>query len=55
MRYTAGRLNRAWLIITGSVLLLGGGLAVATGLGVLEGRSLLAWLFEPLISVRGRM
>lgn len=40
MRYTAGRLNRAWLIITGSVLLLGGGLAVATGLGVLEGRSL---------------
>ncbi|WP_394249039.1 Asp23/Gls24 family envelope stress response protein [Arthrobacter pityocampae] len=40
MRHTAGRLNRAWLIITGSILLAGGALAVATGLGLLEGRSL---------------
>ncbi|MHA7210434.1 alkaline shock response membrane anchor protein AmaP [Arthrobacter sp. MDT1-65] len=37
MRYTAGRLNRVWLTITGIILLGGGALATAIGLGVLDG------------------
>ncbi|WP_434995193.1 hypothetical protein [Arthrobacter sp. Ld5] len=40
MRHTAGRLNRVWLIITGSILLAGGALATAIGLGLLEGLTL---------------
>lgn len=36
MRYTAGRVNRVWLIITGGILLIGGALATAIGLGLLE-------------------
>ena len=40
MRYTAGRLNRVWLIITGGILLTGGALAAAIGLGLLEGLTL---------------